>query len=101
MILLEGSHFSIHASLAPLCANRVRITARAAWSRLRRPRRIEIVDKLVRSRLPVIPAEQGSTPERMQVFFPAIEPNVNTVAASILGKTGMKWLMYIPDEGVR
>ena len=34
----------------------------------------------------------------MQILFSAVEPDLNTIPASILGKTGMKWLMYIADE---
>jgi hypothetical protein len=34
----------------------------------------------------------------VQIFFPAIEPNLNTIAATILGEPGMKRLMYIPNQ---
>ena len=34
----------------------------------------------------------------MQIFFPAVEAHVNTVAAAILSESGMKRLMYIANE---
>jgi hypothetical protein len=34
----------------------------------------------------------------VQIFFPAIESHLNTVAASILSEPGMKWLMYIANK---
>jgi hypothetical protein len=34
----------------------------------------------------------------MQVFLPAIETHVNTVAAAIFSEAGMKRLMDVPDD---
>jgi hypothetical protein len=34
----------------------------------------------------------------VQILFPAIEPNLNTIAATILCEPGMKWLMYIANQ---
>ena len=34
----------------------------------------------------------------MEIFIPAVEAHVNAVAAAILSKPGMKWLVYIPDQ---
>jgi len=34
----------------------------------------------------------------VQGFFPAIEAHVNTVAATIFGKAGVKRLMDVPDD---
>jgi hypothetical protein len=34
----------------------------------------------------------------MQVFFPAIEPHVNTVASAVLSEPGMKRLMDVADK---
>ena len=34
----------------------------------------------------------------MQVFFPAVEPHINTVAAAIVSKAGVKRLMDIADQ---
>jgi hypothetical protein len=34
----------------------------------------------------------------MQIFFPAVEAHVNTVAAAIIRESDMKRLMYIATE---
>jgi hypothetical protein len=34
----------------------------------------------------------------MQVFFPAIESHVNTIATAIFGKPGMKRLMDVAER---
>jgi hypothetical protein len=44
------------------------------------------------------PTQQGQYPIANEMVFSAVEPDLNTIAASILSKTGMKWLMYIADE---
>jgi hypothetical protein len=41
---------------------------------------------------------EARIPQRVQIFFPAIEPNVNTIAASILGESSMKWLVDVTDQ---
>ena len=41
---------------------------------------------------------QSRIPQGLQIFFPAIEPHLNTIAASIFGEPGMQRLVYIADQ---
>jgi hypothetical protein len=41
---------------------------------------------------------QRYIPQRVQVFFPAIESHLNTVAAAIFRKPGMKRLVNVTDD---